>query len=246
MKFENKIVLVTGGARGIGRAIVQAFAREGALVLFTYKDSEAGALQLEAELREAGGSCQSFALDVADHSAVQTVIEEAIGNYERIDILINNAGVTEDGFLMLMDEGAWDKVMDTNLKGAFNCCKAVIPSMLGNRRGAIVNISSISALTGVSSQTNYSASKAGLLGFTRSLSKEMAGKNIRVNAVAPGYIATDMLAKVPSRVRGQFMERIACGRVGSVDEVADVVLFLASEQASYIHGQTIVVDGGIL
>lgn len=174
------------------------------------------------------------------------VIEEAVQEFGKIDVLVNNAGVTEDAFLMLMEESSWDKVINTNLKGAYNCCKAVLPSMISKRHGVIVNISSVSALAGASSQTNYSASKAGLIGLTRSLSREVSGKNIRVNAIAPGYIVTDMLGKVPDRVRRHFVDKIACGRLGEADEIAKVALFLASDDASYIYGQTIIVDGGMI
>ncbi|ANY69442.1 3-oxoacyl-[acyl-carrier-protein] reductase [Paenibacillus sp. BIHB 4019] len=246
LKFADKVVFITGGARGIGYAIVQAFASEGATVLFTYKSSEDEAAELEASLQENGGKAKAFALDVSDHLNTLAVIEEAVQQFGKIDVLVNNAGVTEDGFLMLMEESSWDKVINTNLKGAYNCCKAVLPSMISKRRGAIVNISSVSALAGASSQTNYSASKAGLIGLTRSLSREVSGKNIRVNAIAPGYIVTDMLGKVPDRVRRHFVDKIACGRLGEADEIAKVALFLASDDASYIYGQTIIVDGGMV
>jgi 3-oxoacyl-[acyl-carrier protein] reductase len=246
MRFDGQVVFITGGSSGIGHAIVQRFAAEGATVLFTYKSSETAAIQLEAGIRSAGRKAKAIALDVSSHQDTMDVVEQAVQEFGPIEVLINNAGVTEDGFLMLMEENSWDKVIDTNLKGAYNCCKAVLPSMIGSRRGVIINISSVSALAGVKSQTNYSASKAGLIGLTRALSKEVAGKRIRVNAVAPGYIATDMLAKVPERIRQQFIQHIACGRLGEADEVAKAVLFLASEDASYIYGQTIVVDGGMI
>ncbi|MBJ6364105.1 3-oxoacyl-[acyl-carrier-protein] reductase [Paenibacillus sp. GCM10012307] len=246
MRFDGQVVFVTGGARGIGNAIVRRFADEGAVVLFTYKSNESAALRLEAELLAQGKRAKAVALDVCSHVQTLAAIDAAAREFGPIDVLINNAGVTEDGFLMFMEEPSWDKVIDTNLKGAYNCCKAVLPSMISKRRGVIINISSISALAGALGQTNYCASKAGLIGLTRALSREVAGKNIRVNAIAPGYIVTDMLEKVPERVRQQFVEKISCGRLGETDEVAKVVIFLASSDASYIYGQTIIVDGGII
>lgn len=246
MKFKDKVVFVTGGAKGIGRAVVLAFVAQGATVLFTYKSSEADAIELEYDLREKGMSVKTYKLDVSEHDNVLSVIEEAVREFGTIDILINNAGITDDGFLMLMDESSWDKVIDTNLKGAFNCSKAVLPIMINNKSGVIINISSVSAMTGASGQTNYSASKAGLIGLTRALSREVASKNIRVNAVAPGYIATEMLDKVPHHIRRHFIDKISCGRLGEVGEVAGVIVFLASCDASFIHGQTLVIDGGMI
>ncbi|MCM3746411.1 3-oxoacyl-[acyl-carrier-protein] reductase [Paenibacillus pasadenensis] len=246
MRFDGQLVFVTGGARGIGQAIVKRFADEGASVIFTYRSSESAALQLEADLTAQGKQAKAVALDVSSHDAALAVVEAAVQERGPINVLVNNAGVTEDGFLMLMEESSWDNVIDTNLKGAYNCCKAVLPAMIGKRSGVIVNIASVIGMAGAASQTNYSASKAGLIGLTRALSKEVGGKGIRVNAIAPGYIATDMLEKVPERIRRQFIEKISCGRFGEADEVAKVALFLASSEASYIYGQTIVVDGGMI
>ncbi|WP_438431711.1 3-oxoacyl-[acyl-carrier-protein] reductase [Gorillibacterium sp. sgz500922] len=246
MRFEGKVVCVTGGARGIGKAIVTLFAKEGATVVFTYHDSKDTALQLEAELCRAGMRAQACHMDVTDTPNVKIVIDSVTDTYGRLDVLVNNAGVTQDGFLMFMGEDSWDHVVDTNLKGAYANSKAVLPVMLGQKAGVIINVSSIAGFMGTAGQTNYCASKAGLIGFTKALSKEVAAKNIRVNAVAPGYIQTEMLNKVPEPIRNKFKAIIPCSRIGQPEEVARVILFLASEDASYIHGQTIIVDGGIV
>lgn len=246
MGNDGNVVFITGGTRGIGRAIVQGFVNKGSSVLFTYRNGAAEAVELESELREQGFTAKAFELDVTDHAWTISVIEKAVEEFGAIDVLVNNAGITEDSFLMMMQESSWDNVIDTNLKGAFNCCKAVLPYMIARKSGAIINISSVSGLYGISGQTNYSASKAGLIGFTRALSREVAGKNIRVNAVAPGYINTEMVRKVPERVRRHFVDKISCGRFGEADEVAKVVAFLVSSDANYIYGQTIIVDGGMI
>ena len=246
MRFENKVVFVTGGSRGIGSAIVRAFANEGAIVAFTYKNGKEEALKLEEELTGSGCKTEACAMDVTDFENVNNCIESITEKYGRIDVLINNAGIIEDCFLMFMSENAWDNVVDTNLKGVYNNCKSVIPSMIKERHGIIVNISSVAGLKGVMGQTNYCASKAGIIGFTRALATELAGKNIRVNAIAPGYIETDMLARTPKQIRENIKGIIPCKRTGKAEEVARVVMFLASEDASYIFGQTLVVDGGLL
>ncbi|SCX88225.1 3-oxoacyl-[acyl-carrier-protein] reductase [Paenibacillus polysaccharolyticus] len=246
MDFQNKIVLITGGSRGIGNEITRQFAFKGAVVIFTYSRSKDEATKLEAELCEKGCVCESILLDVTNHNKCMEAIEYITKKYKKIDVLINNAGVTDDSFLMFMDEMSWDSVINTNLKGTYNCSKAVIPSMLSEKEGVIINISSVSGQVGGSGQTNYSASKAGVIGFTKALSRELARKKIRVNSVAPGYIATDMLNKVPEKIKHGFKDKISVGRFGEAAEVAKVVLFLASDDASYIHGQVINVDGGIV
>lgn len=246
MRFENKVVLVTGGSKGIGKAIVQAFAKEGAAVVFTYKSGKEDAIKLQEELAGSGLKSEACAMDVTDVENVKNTIESIDKKYGSIDILINNAGIIEDCFLMLMSEKSWDDVIDTNLKGIYSNCKAVVPTMIRQRRGVIVNMASVAGMKGVMGQTNYCASKAGIIGFTRALSAELAGKNIRVNAIAPGYIDTDMLTKTPKQIIDNIKTIIPCKRVGKVDEVAKVALFLASDDASYIFGQTIIVDGGLL
>lgn len=246
MDFHGKVVLVTGGTRGIGYELVRQFATKGAKVLFTYKNSAVEANNLEYELNSEKWNVKGFKLDISNYDETIQTIEDYAQDYGRIDILVNNAGITDDNFLMFMNESSWDQVIDTNLKGAFNCCKAVVPSMISQRAGVIINITSIAGVIGVSSQTNYCASKAGLIGFTKSLSQELASKNIRVNAVAPGYIQTEMIDRVPEKIKRNFMQKVACRRFGTVKEIATVVLFLASEDSSYIYGQTLIVDGGIL
>ncbi|PEF55813.1 beta-ketoacyl-ACP reductase [Bacillus cereus] len=245
MSFLNKVVLVTGGAKGIGKEIVKHFAMRGAYVLFTYNNSEVDAINFETELRSQGLRIRRLRLDVTHHDSATQTIGNVVEEAGTIDILVNNAGTTVDNLLMFMDENSWDKVIDTNLKGTFTCSKAVIPFMISQKSGVIINISSVAGHMGVSGQTNYCASKSGINGFTKALSKELASKNIRVNSVAPGYISTEMLNKVPDKIRRHFKEKIACGRIGTAEEVAKVVLFLATDDASYIHGQTITVDGGI-
>lgn len=245
MKFEGKVVFITGGSRGIGVEIVREFAQEGATVLFTFKNSREEASLLEKELRDHGRNVRAIEMDVSDGISVASIIDEIIQEYRTIDILVNNAGVTKDTFLMMMDESTWDSVIDTNLKGAYNCCKAVLPTMIGAKSGIIINISSVSAFSGIAGQTNYSASKAGLIGFTRSLSSEVGNKGIRVNALAPGCIATEMIDKVSDRIVRSYIDKTHCKRMGEAREIAKTVGFLASDDASYIYGQTIIVDGGM-
>lgn len=246
MRFENKVVVITGGSKGIGRAIAKAFACEGATVAFTYKSQKEAALKFAEELADCGLKCEAYAMDVTDADNVRTTIDTIDEKYGRIDVLVNNAGITEDCFLMLMSENSWDSVINTNLKGVYNNCKTVVPKMIRQRQGVIINMSSVAGMKGVMGQTNYCASKAGIIGFTKSLSAELAGKNIRVNAIAPGYIDTDMLAKIPQKAFDNINKMIPCNRIGTVEEVAKVTLFLASDDAAYIFGQTIVVDGGLL
>lgn len=244
--FQNKIVLITGGSGGIGSAVVKRFATNGATVLFTYKSNEENAVMLEKELTEKNFVVSSIKMDITNSVQVRTIVQELYKKYGKIDVLVNNAGITEDGFLMLMDESSWNNVIDTNLKGSFLCCKEVLSCMISKKQGVIINIASVAGLMGVTAQTNYCASKFGVIGLTRALAKEVASKNIRVNAVAPGYIDTDMLKKVPAHIRDNFVETIPCKHLGNPDDVAKVVLFLASEDSNYIIGQTIVVDGGLL
>lgn len=246
MRFKDKVVFITGGSRGIGQAIVRAFLKEGAVVVSTYKEHKESANKLLQEEEKLSEKIEFFPLDVADTQNVQQVVQTVVDKYGKIDILVNNAGVNKDSLLMFMKSEMWDEVIDVNLKGLFNCCKTILPHMISKKQGVIINISSVAAMMGVAGQTNYCASKAGIIGFTRALAKELAGKNIRVNAVLPGYIETDMVRKLPEHLREQYLEHILCKRFGTPEEVAKVVLFLASEDASYIYGQSIVADGGIL
>ncbi|TCZ77169.1 SDR family oxidoreductase [Paenibacillus albiflavus] len=241
MDFTNKIVLVTGGSRGIGEAIVQEFYKAGAEVIFTYCNGE----KLAREVEQKYPGSKSYQMNLEDLYDIEKVYEQILADYDRIDILINNAGVTRDGYAMLMSENSWDTVIDTNLKGTFWLTKKMLLHMLQNRMGVIINMSSVAGLIGVAGQANYSASKAALIALTKTLSKELAGKGIRVNAIAPGYVKTDMVEKIPEKMKLQYEESIAMKRFAEPSEIASVALFLASDGASYINGETIVVDGGL-
>lgn len=245
MKFTNKVVLVNGGSRGIGKEIVTQFALEGAKVVFTYCHSEEAAKDLETVLTQDGLSVQAFKINLLDYEAVEALVQQVIETYGSVDILVNNAGITKDNLLFLMEPADWQQVLDINLNGYFAFAKAVCPVMIRQKRGNIINISSISGIIGVAGQTNYSASKAAIIGFTKSLSKELATKNIRVNAVAPGFIETDMTKDFPTHMREQYIKNIPLKHFGDTKDVAYVVDFLASEKARYITGQVIVVDGGL-
>ena len=238
--FENKVVVVTGGSRGIGRAIVERFAGLGARVFFTYH-------QREDQANEVTVACgaESIRCPQADATAIDAAVQRVVGAAGKIDVLVNNAGITRDNWLMLMPQEDWNKVLDTNLGGAFRWCKEVSRVMLGARAGAIVNVASISGLVGVARQTNYCASKGALLAFSRALAAELGGRGIRVNTVVPGFIETEMTARLAKPIRDQNLQRILVKRFGNPSEVAGAVVFLASDDASYIVGQTIVVDGGL-
>jgi 3-oxoacyl-[acyl-carrier protein] reductase len=238
--FENKVAVVTGGSRGIGRAIVERFAAQGARVFFTYHQREDQAREVAAAC---GAECMLCAQ--ADAAAIDAAVQQVVAAAGRIDVLVNNAGITRDNWLMLMPAEDWNKVLDTNLGGAFRWCKAVSRVMLGARAGVIINIASVSGLMGVAGQTNYCASKGALLAFSRALAAELGVRGIRVNAVVPGFIETDMTAKVPKPIRDQSLQRILLKRFGKPAEVAAAVTFLASDDAAYIMGQTLVVDGGL-
>jgi 3-oxoacyl-[acyl-carrier protein] reductase len=241
----KRVVLVTGGGRGIGRAISLAFAEPGSAVVVNYRNDGPSAEATVAEARDRGAEGFSFRADVADFGKVQKLIGEAIGRYGRIDVLVNNAGGNRDGFLALMSPEDWDAVIDANLKGVFHCCRAVARHMMAERRGTIVNVSSLSGITGLPGQTNYSAAKGGVIAFTRSLAQEMARFGVRVNAVAPGLVESDVVSAMPAEQRERLLSNVPLGRVGKAEEVASVVRFLASDEASYITGEVIKVTGGI-
>ena len=245
MSLQGKNALVTGGSRGIGRAICLELARRGANVVFSYAGNTAAAEKTLEELKALGVEARAVQGNVADPAAAKTLIDTAVKELGGIHILVNNAGITRDGLAMAMKEEDFDAVIETNLKGAFLCMKAAIRPMMKARYGRIVNMSSVVALRGNPGQVNYCASKAGLIGMTKSLAKEMGARGITVNAVAPGYISTDMTAALPDAARQAMLSTIPVGRAGNPEDVAAAVAFLASEEAGYITGQVLSVDGGM-
>ena len=244
MQLEGKKAVVTGGGRGIGRCIALALATGGADVAVLDMD-EAGAIETVGLIEEIGRKSLALAVDVSCLSAVEEAINKILDLWGSIDIVVNNAGITRDNLLLRMKEDEWDSVIAVNLKGSFNLSKAVARSMMKQRSGCIVNIASIVGMMGNAGQVNYSASKGGLIALTKSLAKEMASRGIRVNAVSPGFIATEMTDKIPEKIREEMVKAIPLGRMGEPDDVAAVVLFLASPAAGYITGQVVVVDGGM-
>jgi len=244
--LHGQVAIVTGGARGIGKSISLTLAQAGAKVLVNYNHSDSKAQELVNTIIGEGGEAVAIKGDVSSNSTAEELIKQALDNFGKVDILINNAGITRDNLLIRMKEEEWDHVINTNLKGMFLTTKAVLKPMLKQRSGRIINISSVIGLIGNPGQTNYGAAKAGVIGFTRSVAKEVAGRNILVNAIAPGYIATDMTNKLPENLKETILSNIPLGRIGTAEEVAQVALFLASPAASYITGQTIVVDGGMV
>lgn len=243
--LAGKIALVTGGGRGIGRAVALALAGEGAAVLVNYNGSRDGAQAVAAEIERNGGRAEAVGCDVSDFASCAKMVEDIIGRYGRVDILVNNAGVTRDNLILRMTEEEYDKVLDTNLKGAFNTIRHLSRYFLKQRCGKVINISSVSGVMGNAGQANYAASKAGLIGLTKSVARELAGKGVCVNAVAPGYILTDMTAALPEKAREGLMNMIPMGRAGRPEDVAGMVVFLAGSGSDYITGQVIHVDGGM-
>jgi len=244
--LENKIVLVTGGARGIGRAISLAFASEGAHIAFSDIELGSAADEVLALIRAKGVRALALRSDVRDFAATQIVVDEVKKEFQRIDILVNNAGITRDNLLMRMTEEEWDLVLDTNLKGTFNYCRAVSKHMISQREGKIINISSVVGLIGNPGQVNYSASKAGMIGLTKTLAKELASRNIQVNAVAPGFVETSMTERLTPQQREALLTMIPMKRTAQPEEIAGVIIFLASPAARYITGQVLCVDGGLV
>jgi 3-oxoacyl-[acyl-carrier protein] reductase len=243
--FLNKVVVVTGGTRGIGRSIVLALCKEGADCAFTYTKNPAAAESLTKEIQSMGRRAMPFQLDVRDFEGTKTFVEEVKREFGKIDILVNNAGITRDKSLMMMNKEDWSEVIDTDLTGVFNTTRACIITFLKQKGGNVVNISSVSGIHPLPGQVNYAAAKAGVIGFTKSLAKEVAPHNIRVNAVAPGFVDTDMTAVLTETYREKAIKMIPLGRFGTSDEVAQAVVFLLSEKSRYITGQVIQIDGGL-
>ena len=246
MQLTGKTAIVTGGSRGIGRAAALTLAEAGADVAVIYAGNTAAAEETVRLIEEKGRKGLAIQCDVADEAAVTAMVKDVKKELGRIDILVNNAGITRDGLLMIMKEADWQAVLDTNLTGAFHCTKAVTRLMMKQRSGSIINITSVVGETGNAGQANYAAAKAGLIGFTKSVAKELASRNIRCNAIAPGCIETDMTAVLGEDTVDAMIKTIPMGRVAQPEEVAKAVLFLASDDASYITGQTLNVDGGML
>lgn len=246
MEFKDRIVVVTGGTRGIGRAISLHFAREGARVTAAYLKDDAAADSLVQEAAGLAGTIAVVKADVATSEGAIALMESAAKEAGHIDVLVNNAGIIRDGYLPMMAEADWDDVIKGNLYPLFHCCKWGVRKMLGKRRGVVINLSSVSAVTGTSGQTNYAAGKGAAISFTKSLARELGPMGIRVNAVAPGLIDTDMITAMKPEQVERIVKSAALGRIGRVEEVAEAVTFLASDRASYITGQCLIVDGGIV
>ncbi|MBB65090.1 MAG: 3-oxoacyl-ACP reductase [Waddliaceae bacterium] len=245
--LKGKVALVTGGTRGIGRGIAQKFAEQGAIVYVVGQNSERGekaALELRTE--SGNNEVHFMQLDVADTAAVESSIKSLIAEHKKIDVLVNNAGITADQLLMKLKEEDWDRVMDVNLKSCFNTCKALAFPMIKARGGSIINISSVVGLTGNAGQANYAASKAGMIGFTKSIAQELAARGVRANCIAPGFITTDMTDELNDEQRKSIFAQIPMGKMGDTEDIANAALFLASDMAKYVTGQVLTVDGGMV
>ncbi len=245
MDLKGKVALITGASRGIGKGIAKMLAEEGAKVVVNYASNHQAAEETVAEIKEIGGEAIAIQADISQEQQVKSLVQVILDKWERIDILVNNAGITRDGLLLRIKETDWDTVLDINLKGTFLCSKAVLKPMMRQRFGRIINITSVVGIAGNAGQTNYSAAKAGIIGFTKSLAKEVASRGITVNAIAPGYIATDMTAGLSEKVIKDLEQQIPAGRVGEPEDIAVLAAFLVSPAASYLTGQIIAVDGGL-
>ncbi len=246
-RLQSRVALVTGAGRGIGRATAMRLARDGARVALNYKGNVEAATEAERLIEEAGGSATLVQGDVSADGDADRIVKEALAFGDgRLDILVNNAGITRDNLLLRMSAQEWDAVMDLNLRGTFLVTKAAMRPMMKQRGGRVVNVASIAGIVGNAGQANYSAAKAGIIGFTKTVAREMASRNITVNAVAPGFVATDLTDPLPQQVKDDLMKQIPLGRFGTVDDVAGAIAFLASDDAAYITGQVIVIDGGMV
>jgi len=243
--LKGKIALVTGGSRGIGSSICIELAKAGATVIINYSNSEESAQQVLSQIESANGRGEIVQFDVSDFDSVDQSIKDLIDKYEKIDILVNNAGITRDSLFMRMKENQWDEVFDTNIKGVFNCTKSVIRMMLKNQYGKIINITSVVGEMGNPGQVNYSSTKSALMGFTKSLAKELGSKNINVNAVSPGFIETEITDVLSDSIKDKYKEIIPLSRFGQPEDVAKAVLFLASDDSSYITGEVLKINGGL-
>ena len=244
--LKNKIALITGAGRGIGRAIAIALAKEGAEVVIYYNGSEERAKEVKQTIDEYGGKASIYKCNVSDFAACEAMIKDIVKEYGHLDILVNNAGITKDGLLMKMSEEDFDKVLDTNLKGTFHTIRAALRQMIRQRSGRIINMASVVGVSGNAGQANYAASKAGVIGLTKTAAREVASRGITVNAVAPGFIETDMTEVLPEKIKEASAAQIPLGKFGKAEDVANAVAFLASEDAGYITGQVLHVDGGMV
>lgn len=243
--LQDKVALITGGSRGIGAALVSRFVEHGAHVAFTYRSSSIEAEKVITENAASGITIKAYKSDASDFQAAESLVNQVLEDFGKLDILVNNAGITQDTLLLRMNEEQWDKVIETNLKSVFNLCKQVLKPMMKAKNGAIINIGSIVGITGNAGQANYAASKAGIIGFTKSLAKEMGARNIRCNTVAPGFIETDMTDELDEKTKEAYLSNIPLKRFGKPSEIADVCVFLSSDMGTYISGQTISVCGAL-
>ncbi len=243
--LENKIALVTGGSRGIGQAIVEAFCEQGATVLFTYRSSAEKAKAFEEAMKSKNFTVKGYQSDASSYEQSEQLIKDILNEFKQLDILVNNAGITKDNLIMRMTEEQWDQVIETNLKSVYNLSKQVVRPMMKQRAGSIINLTSIVGMKGQAGQTNYSASKAGIIGFTKSMADELGSRNVRCNAIAPGFIQTEMTDELPEETKKDYLSQIPMNRFGQPSEIASAAVFLASEMSSYVTGQVLSVCGGL-